>query len=163
MANFKINDWVISNVTTTDSGDVLGLVIPIDMSFAELDYCFSPNSTPEFYEIDDAGKTIGVYKNRKVVSARVSNGVAEVALLVTKGDVDMMETLIAKVDEQATQIAEQAKMIEDQSEQILTQDETIASQMERIQGLEEALAKTNAQLENTEAMLTAMEEGIANA
>lgn len=149
MASYKINEMVILDPNVTDSGDVLGFSFPATMSFSELDAAFSPKTAPEIYELDESGKTTGVYKNRKVLSLRVTEDTADVVLMVTKGIVDKTDELIAQINEQAAQIADQATQI--------------AAQAERIAALEDELAATHEQIENTEEMLTAMEEGIANA
>ena len=142
MENIKINDTILENVSIVDSGDILGLHFDTAMTLTQIDSTFNPEVCPEFYIIDDNGDTIGFYKNRKIVSVRVENNTADIALLVVKGEVDQVEELTARIEAQSELIEQQTKLISEQDEKI---------------------AELEARLEETTAMMTAIEEGIANA
>ena len=161
MANIKINDVVISNVNITDCGDLLGLNFTTEMSLAELETLFTPATSPEFRIIDDADKVVGIYKNRKFITMRIDANdncnIINMSLQVTPAEMEEVEILTNKINEQAMQIATQNMTNEMQASQIAEQANTINVLQDSLNNTQVAFGEAQEALNTTKASLAAAE------
>lgn len=169
MANIKINETIVSNVGITDSGDLLGLNFMTNMTLAELEALFTPATSPEFrvVEINDIGgvetETVtAVYKNRKLITLSVRAGdeynTVDLALQVTPAEIEEVEVLTNKVNEQAAQIEVQTAANDEQAAQIAEQAGVIEAQAAEIETLKGSLTETQAALGATQEELALAQE-----
>lgn len=71
MANIKIGDTLIENVSLTVSPNLLGMNFTTDMSLEELAVLLDAETAPEIRVLDEAGNTTAMYKNHKLTTLQL--------------------------------------------------------------------------------------------
>ena len=174
MINLKVGAVSIENAVFTESSGLLGITYESEMTIASLSSLYDCNMNPEITILNEDGSISKVYKNHALTSIAIKNAnskrMVSVVLQISEANIDEVESLKSQIEtmnrtiiEQADKIKTMNAMLGDARDETNTLREAMKESEDRAALAEERAAAAEERVIELETLMSAIEEGIANA